>query len=171
MALKDEIKTITDIRAKEPCYDPGALIPESWTGTVMDILGFVGAPLKDRIWTSAIFMNEKEKRRFALLTLEAARGESQVSGAEFDQTTALLEAYMLDLAPLADLINFRGTVIPFCKAVWDAGNPDALLYDCLHWILHADEDMVFKNVYLNSEPYIGFDVIGGILNTILLGHP
>jgi hypothetical protein len=43
-------KTITDIRAMKPCYDPAYYLPEDWQGTALDILQVTDAPAKDRLW-------------------------------------------------------------------------------------------------------------------------
>lgn len=42
--------TMEDIRRWAPCYDPGRHLPESWRGTVMDILSRDDIPLRSRLW-------------------------------------------------------------------------------------------------------------------------
>ena len=44
------IKTIADIRALEPCYDPDKYAPEDWQGTALDVLKAEQVPAVDRLW-------------------------------------------------------------------------------------------------------------------------
>ena len=44
------IKTIADIRALNPCYDPSRFAPEEWTGTALDVLKAEQVPAEDRLW-------------------------------------------------------------------------------------------------------------------------
>lgn len=42
--------TINDIRKLKPCYDPTDYLPETWTGTALDILRVTECPAQDRLW-------------------------------------------------------------------------------------------------------------------------
>ena len=42
--------TIEDIRKWKPCYDPAKHLPESWSGTALDILKMENIPAEDRLW-------------------------------------------------------------------------------------------------------------------------
>ena len=44
------IKTLTDVRALNPCYDPARYAPEDWQGTALDVLKAEQIPADDRIW-------------------------------------------------------------------------------------------------------------------------
>jgi len=48
-------KTIADIRALRPCYDPTQYAPEDWTGTALDVLRADAVPAVDRLW---VVLNE-----------------------------------------------------------------------------------------------------------------
>lgn len=65
-----EMKTYTlfDIRAMNPCYDPSEYVPESWTGTLRDILLREDVPAVDRIWfaTRPGVLDIKTARLFAV---------------------------------------------------------------------------------------------------------
>lgn len=43
-------KTMSDIRALHPCYDPARYAPEDWTGTALDVLKAEQVSAKDRLW-------------------------------------------------------------------------------------------------------------------------
>lgn len=60
--------TIEDIRALEPCYDPGRYLPEDWTGTVLDILKLPDVPVKDKFWAvlREEFIDTKTLRLFVV---------------------------------------------------------------------------------------------------------
>ena len=45
-----KIFTIQDIRGWQPCYDPAKVLPEGWSGTVVDILKMENIPPQDRLW-------------------------------------------------------------------------------------------------------------------------
>jgi len=42
--------TINDIRSWEPCHDPASYVPETWTGTAIDMLNIKKVPISDRFW-------------------------------------------------------------------------------------------------------------------------
>jgi hypothetical protein len=42
--------TIDDIRSWKPCYDPMKHLPESWSGTAIDILNHDTIPPQDKLW-------------------------------------------------------------------------------------------------------------------------
>jgi hypothetical protein len=42
--------SINDIRSWQPCYDPNKYLPETWQGTVLDLLCNDDIPLPDRLW-------------------------------------------------------------------------------------------------------------------------
>ena len=44
------IKTLADIRALNPCYDPAKYAPEDWSGTALDVLRAKQIPAADRLW-------------------------------------------------------------------------------------------------------------------------
>ena len=44
------IKTLADVRALEPCYDPAKYAPEDWQGTALDVLKAEQIPAADRLW-------------------------------------------------------------------------------------------------------------------------
>ena len=68
MKKNDKLKkyTIEDIRALEPCYDPGEYIAEDWEGTVLDILEFEECAAGDRIWVAAGLLDDRSARLFAV---------------------------------------------------------------------------------------------------------
>ena len=49
--MKDlPVKTLEDIRALNPCYDPDKYAPDDWEGTAMDVLKAEQVPADDRLW-------------------------------------------------------------------------------------------------------------------------
>jgi len=60
--------TIEDIRDWEPCYDPGTLLPENWSGTALDILRLEEMPCENRLWVvlRPEILDDKTLRWFAI---------------------------------------------------------------------------------------------------------
>jgi hypothetical protein len=60
--------TYQDIVALDPCYEPSKYIPETWTGTVVDILDLDAVPANDRLWVvlHSEFLPDKLMRLFAV---------------------------------------------------------------------------------------------------------
>ncbi len=60
--------TIADIRSWSPCYDPERYLPESWSGTVLDLLSLEDIPAEDRAWVvlREELVDEKILRLFAI---------------------------------------------------------------------------------------------------------
>ena len=49
--MKDlPVKTLEDIRALNPCYDPDKYAPDDWEGTALDVLKAEQVPAEDRLW-------------------------------------------------------------------------------------------------------------------------
>lgn len=61
--------TLDDIRALGPCYDPAQLVPEDWTGTLLDILDFTPCRTVDRIWAVLSLLPGREAMAAALMLL------------------------------------------------------------------------------------------------------
>lgn len=61
--------TVEDIRALNPCYDPAQLVPEDWTGTLLDILDFTPCRTVDRIWAALSLLPGREAMAAALMLL------------------------------------------------------------------------------------------------------
>ena len=62
------IKTIDDIRALKPCYDPATYLPEDWTGTALDIMKITDCPPVDRLWVvlRSGWIDDRTLRLFAV---------------------------------------------------------------------------------------------------------
>ena len=62
------MKTIEDIRALNPCYDPARFLPEDWTGTALDILRVESCPPEDRLWVvlNEGWIDDRTMRLFAV---------------------------------------------------------------------------------------------------------
>lgn len=60
--------TIADIRAWNPCYDPGRYLAEDWRGTALDILDDRRISFEDRLWVimRTDLVSEKLMRLFAV---------------------------------------------------------------------------------------------------------
>ena len=64
--------TISDIRSWRPCYDPSRHLPESWSGTAVDILKHGTIPPQDKLW---VVLREEciDKRIRLLFAVKCAR--------------------------------------------------------------------------------------------------
>jgi len=62
------IKTIADIRALDPCYDPSEFAPEDWQGTALDVLRAEQVPPQDRLWVVLHddWIDDKTRRLFTV---------------------------------------------------------------------------------------------------------
>jgi hypothetical protein len=60
--------TIADIRNLRPCYDPIKFLPETWSGTIIDILDIKECSFEDRLWVilHTEFVSDKLMRLFAV---------------------------------------------------------------------------------------------------------
>lgn len=69
-----ETKTIDDIRALSPCYDPTRYLPEDWTGTALDILRVEECPAEDRLYVvlNDGWIDARTLRLFAVWCARAA---------------------------------------------------------------------------------------------------
>ena len=65
--MKLPIKTLADIRALSPCYDPAKYAPDDWQGTALDVLKADQIPTKDRLWVvlHKSWIDDKTLRLFA----------------------------------------------------------------------------------------------------------
>ncbi len=74
------MKTITyaDIKAFGPCYDPNKHIPETWTGTLVDILKMTGVPAKDKLWAVVRhqFMSDRQLHLYGLACARMSESNS-----------------------------------------------------------------------------------------------
>jgi hypothetical protein len=61
-----QTKTMADIRALGPCYDPAKYAPEDWTGTALDVLAAKTVPADDRIWLVTRWLDDRTNRLFAV---------------------------------------------------------------------------------------------------------
>ena len=60
--------TIADIRNLRPCHDPIKFLPETWSGTIIDILDIKECSFEDRLWVilHTEFVSDKLMRLFAV---------------------------------------------------------------------------------------------------------
>ena len=60
--------TIADIRNLRPCHDPIKFLPETWSGTIIDILDIKECSFEDRLWVilNTEFVSDKLMRLFAV---------------------------------------------------------------------------------------------------------
>lgn len=60
--------TIADIRNLRPCYDPIKFLPETWSGTIIDILDIKECSFEDRLWVilNTEFVSDKLMRLFSV---------------------------------------------------------------------------------------------------------
>jgi len=60
--------TMKNLRSWNPCYDPIRHLPESWSGTVLDILDHATIPAPDKLWVvlRTELVSEKLMRVFAV---------------------------------------------------------------------------------------------------------
>lgn len=70
-SISAHVYSISDIRAMNPCMDPGQFLPEDWKGGVTDILS-ANAPVADRLWVACHWLSDDEARAFAAAIAGAA---------------------------------------------------------------------------------------------------
>jgi membrane protease subunit (stomatin/prohibitin family) len=60
--------SIEDIRSWNPCYDPSRYLPESWSGTVIDLLTVEQIHVDDRVWVvlREYLIDDKTLRLFSV---------------------------------------------------------------------------------------------------------
>lgn len=100
-----KLLTINDIRAIKPCYDPTEFLPESWTGTALDILALEQVPAKDRIWVVASLpqVSDKAKRLFAVACARDALARVKDPDPRSIKAVDVAEAYALGKATKNEL--------------------------------------------------------------------
>ena len=61
-------RTIEDIRALDPCYDPSRYVSEDWSGTALDVLRHKQCPDTDKLWLVLRegWIDDKTLRLFAV---------------------------------------------------------------------------------------------------------
>ncbi len=71
--LTDKLRERLEISYKDinllcPCYDPIKYIPETWSGTLVDILKMEEIPAKDRLWVCVrhTFMTDRQLHLYGL---------------------------------------------------------------------------------------------------------
>jgi len=61
-------RTLNELRACKPCYDPVRWVPEGWEGTAIDLLNIKECPAEDRILMvikKGLYYTNKQLRLFA----------------------------------------------------------------------------------------------------------
>jgi hypothetical protein len=64
--MRNKTFTIKDIRDLSPCADPATYVPETWTGTLIDVLDAEHIPAEQRIWVTLRLLPGMYKRVFAV---------------------------------------------------------------------------------------------------------
>lgn len=113
-----------DIKQLGPCYDPIKYLPDTWRGTVIDILKMTNVPAKDRLWVAvrSEFLNDQILHRHALSC--ARQCEKYADNSDVMYCNDLVEAFLDGHATQEELSAAR-------SAAYSAARSAALEEQCL----------------------------------------
>jgi hypothetical protein len=99
-----------DINKLNPCYSPGDYIPETWSGTSVDILKMTNVQARDRLWVvvRAEFLNDNVLCRYALAC--ARQCEKFSDSPDVKYCNDITEAFIGGWASKEELIAAQSTV-------------------------------------------------------------
>lgn len=114
--------TIEDIRKLNPCYNPSKFLPETWTGTALDILNVEACPAEDRLWVVCHdgWIYDRTLRLFAVW---CARQVEHLMTDERSKTALnVAERYANGQATDEELAAARAAARAAANAAWAAEN-------------------------------------------------
>jgi hypothetical protein len=120
--------TIDDIRGMGPCYDPSRYLPESWTGTALDILAVDDCPAQDRLWVVLHngWVDDRTMRLFAVWCARQALGLAGNPDPRSIAACDVAERHANEEATTAELAAARAAACDAAStAAWAAAWADA----------------------------------------------
>lgn len=129
--------TLTDIRSKNPCYDPARYVAENWTGTILDILDLEAVPAQDRIWLVSRFASDRVNRLFAVSCARIALSRVEKPDPRSVAACDVAERFAYGLATKEELIAAKAAAWNAWVAVTDAAT-DAAWAAATDWVAARD---------------------------------
>jgi hypothetical protein len=102
--------TMQSLRSHDPCYDPVKYLPETFSGTALDILRHRSIPPKDKTWAvlRSEYLSDKLLRLFAVQQARTCRKYIPAKErAEFDRILKVVERFAKGKATDAERIQAR----------------------------------------------------------------
>jgi hypothetical protein len=119
--------SMKDVRRFGPCYDPIKYIPETWNGTVVDVLKMKNVPPQDKLWVVCReeLLDEGLLRRFAVAQAKTCRKHVQ-NKKEFDRILKVCINFVEGKATKDDLnAAYSAAASAAYSAAWSAAESAA----------------------------------------------